>query len=389
MKGFVLLEQMLLYARSAAFHGLRQKAMCLVMEEIIVSPAFLGKMYPSVLAHVKILSENVGTEEEADRALDGEKGLIQVAQAGFEIWIHRSYVGALHAALQHKWEREWGYEDSLVHTRVLVECLEKVRCQAVLYRMEGLTKELHGPGLQMAEPAEIKHRMAHLNVWTVAKVYSSSDIILFRPASGAGNGMEHYPVGNPASRDCGLVVTPINYMGTEYHVRLTPNIVRHADEVLISHPAAAEDLNKMRSVRQKRRSCALVMNRLEKVPAQRIGGFRIEVTVRAPTLSMAKMQIEGTPLLDIEFWTSWNDRIRVNPKVEVCLANKDSFMSNARWICTQATLLQPIGDDERGLATPAQKRATEDMMSAIGWQVDRVQGTRLSEETGWWTQKGE
>jgi len=72
---------------------------------------------------------------------------------------------------------------------------------------------------------------------------------------------------------------------------------------------------------------------------QSLGGFRIEVTVKAPTIKEAKKMVDKTSLLDPNYWLGIGDGPHAPELLKARLITKKGLLDNANWVYHQANQL--------------------------------------------------
>jgi hypothetical protein len=226
------------------------------------------------------------------------------------------------------------------------------------------------------------HLMAYLNEWDIGITFKSPLIYLFKPTLGKTSGMSCYPMVNPLSRDYGSIQTFINWNDTRYKVKIYPRLV-HTIKSFNSR-LQGEQLATVRGIKRRAKACVQMVQRLAKVPNAEMGGFRIEVSVQAPTLDIAKRWVEGTPLLNINFWREpWGQGVE-GQKIDVLLTNKESLLLNANWIIQRGYRLKHLTGRDIYKPTKIQCQVVTDILSSLGWNAGKSKPTPSLDNKAWW-----
>jgi hypothetical protein len=115
-----------------------------------------------------------------------------------------------------------------------------------------------------------------------------------------------------------------------------------------------------------------------------LGGFRIEVTVKAPSLREATRAVRRTGFLDPEYWLGLGDGPHSRLPISAKLVERKAFLENANWVYQQAV----VGNVFRGQAgdkpSKQQVQALTDILNALGWNGGIRSPTKSLSAHAWW-----
>lgn len=116
-----------------------------------------------------------------------------------------------------------------------------------------------------------------------------------------------------------------------------------------------------------------------------LGGFRIEVTVKTPSLREATRLVQSTNFLDPAYWLGLGDGPHAGHLLKAKLVNRDSLLANANWVYHQATGHDIFHGYNSDKATKAQIQALTDVLNAIGWNSGLRSPTKSLAPNAWWS----
>lgn len=368
------------------FKSLTPSQMDVDKMEICMSPAHFLSKFGGPLSVVRLASHvpQRKSTDEGDRGHEFSDWLL-IAEMGFQLWIEPKYKAAFFDCLKafrtiqpapHDWVATYG--NALVPVTVFVRCLEGARCPTLRYKLYGQKLPLV-PRYIQGEPAQTGHPQAHLNEWDIGITFKSANIFLFKPTLGMSKEMTVYPLMAPAGRDYGSVQTNVWYNDTMYKVKIYPRIV-HVIKSFNSR-LQGEALTKVNGVRRRIKACVQMVQHLAQIPPGQLGGFRIEVSVQAPTLAIARTWVENTPLLDIKHWSSPGQE---GHRLDILITHKQAVLENANWLISREHSLKMIQGRDSNAPTRLQKQVAADILSGFGWNAGRWSVTKASDTSAWW-----
>ena len=115
-----------------------------------------------------------------------------------------------------------------------------------------------------------------------------------------------------------------------------------------------------------------------------MGGFRIEVTLKARSLEDATAKVATLPFMDINWWTDQVNHPEY--KVDIMVTSKAGVLANAGWVHQRAVDVGMLLGRNQDRAAVDQLQAVVDMLAGFGWNAG--QGTRRTvgmSTDAWWT----
>lgn len=354
--------------------------------EICMTPAHLLAQAGGTLAMTRLSSHapTSKTTREGDRGHEFSDWLL-LADLGFQIWVDPDYKEGFFKELKKlrtiqaaQYDFASSYGNALMATTKFVKCLQRAGCDTLRYKVYGHKNPLMMP-YYIGEPAEAGHPQAHLNEWDIGITYKSSHIFLFKPALGQSKYMKVYSMMTPAGRGYGSVQRNIVYNDTTYKVKIYPRIV-HVIKSFNSR-LQGETITKIAGIRRRIKASVQMIQHLHEIPESELGGFRIEVSVQAPTLAIAKQWVENTPLLDINYWYCPETE---DHKLGIFVTHKKPVLDNANWMIQRAETLNVIRGDDHRTPNDVQMQVAIDILSSLGWNAGKGQPTKSSSMSAWW-----
>jgi len=174
----------------------------------------------------------------------------------------------------------------------------------------------------VTEPAEARHEWAKYNEWDLGITFLDNKIWLFRATRNRVHGIQYYPMIIPASLDYGTVNITAQYKRRNFSVKIYPRIV-HVLKSLSGIP---------KTIHGMRRQVIAAFNMIHKLSTkndQSLGGFRIEVTDKVPTLKAAKKIVDKTSLLDPNYWLGIGNGPPAPKLLKASLITKKGLLDNA------------------------------------------------------------
>ncbi|RSH93591.1 hypothetical protein EHS25_006236 [Saitozyma podzolica] len=97
-----------------------------------------------------------------------------------------------------------------------------------------------------------------------------------------------------------------------------------------------------------------------------LGGFRIEVTVKAPSLREATRAVRRTGFLDPQYWLGFGEGPHAKHLISAKLFKRVAFLENANWVYQQATLGKVFHGQAGDKPSKQQVQALTDILNALG-----------------------
>ena len=118
--------------------------------------------------------------------------------------------------------------------------------------------------------------------------------------------------------------------------------------------------------------------------ANAIGGFRIEATVKAPTLHEAYRLVKATRFLDPAYHLGLDPHVETPTRLNGMLVTHEAFLENANWVFQQANRAQLFKGRSTDKPTATQVQALIDIYNAFGWNSGLRPPTRSTNPDAWW-----
>lgn len=215
------------------------------------------------------------------------------------------------------------------------------------------------------EPAEVNHRWAEHNEWDLGKTFTSPHIWLFGSESGRRHGIKRYTMVVPCSLDYGSVNLDVTHDRQNLTVKIYPRIVL----VIKSFNSSLQSNipRTLSGVRNQVAAAARMLHNLTGKDESSLGGFRIEVTVKARSLQEATARINRTDFLEPSYWLGHEPGPHARKTVSARLLPRQAFLDNALWVQQQATDLKIFLGDSNARPSSQQLRVLTDILNAVGW----------------------
>jgi hypothetical protein len=238
------------------------------------------------------------------------------------------------------------------------------------------------------EPAQPEHIFAKYNSWDIGKTFGSPFIWLWANTTSFPD-ITTFPMIIPASLDFGSVQLDVSFNGKQYGIKIYPKLV-HAIKSINSQVGGTIPRSTF-GLKAQVKSALAVIHGLASLDIRDIHGFRIEVTVQAPTLRQATRLVELTPFLQPAFWL---DPAQTHPelahlKLAAKLVQVKTLLANANWMHRKLEDSGHLFQRDSSTPTRLQLQCVIDMMAAFGWNKGLRKVTKSLDPTAWWTQVGD
>nr|XP_018263419.1 uncharacterized protein I303_04913 [Kwoniella dejecticola CBS 10117]OBR85577.1 hypothetical protein I303_04913 [Kwoniella dejecticola CBS 10117] len=330
--------------------------------EISLSPNEYLRRFNDALAMVQLASHTPKMKpgDNASHNYDFSNWLL-LANSTHQLWVHPSIKEPFITELKrtqvvqladHPLQATNG--TVLVPVVVFVTCLKKAGCETLYLKAYGQKLPLAEPYLTN-EPAQADHKFSKFNQWDIGKNFNSSLIWLFQSVNPLGKEASIYPMIIPGSLDYGSFNLKVTYNSKIYTIKIYPQLVH----VIKSYNSKLQrNVAKTVAGIKKNSNMALqLIQQLSKTPTYEIGGFRIEVTITARTLTEARAEANDLPFYNVNFWLQPppGDFERYQLKAIIC--NKTALLDNANWVFQQASTTGFFKGRNADTASPAQLQA--------------------------------
>ena len=275
--------------------------------ELVLSPEEYLNRFKDSLADIQLISRaplrKLHTTYHRGPAFDR---YLLLAEATHQLWVDLRYKEPFFEQLNRYHIAQPGtldFQASLgnVHlpTTVFIHCLMAAGCDTIRLKAYGQKMPMTDDFLH-TEPAQTDHRWAEHNEWDIGTSFASPYIWLFASATGRRHGITHFPMLVPGSCDYGTVNLRQSHRGRHFSVKIYPRLV-HVIKSFNSHLQGGIPRT-LRGVRNQVEAALRMIHSLTGRDGMGLGGFRIEVTVKAPSLREATRAVRRTGFLDPEYW---------------------------------------------------------------------------------------
>lgn len=374
------------HAMAGAHMVVRRQPLDVDMWEIAMSPEEYGRRFSTVLASVELACHATAVPMGRNGHAPEFKSWILLGKNNHHLWVHPDIKSAFFDELC---KRRIIFESTspliatygspVIPMSEFVRCLIKARCTTLWIKVYG-QKLAIGRGPLDEEPAQSTHPKAIHNQWDLGVNFKSSNIWLFGNAA-TNKSLTTFPMLIPASLDLGSVMGEIEHEGTPYGFKVYPRLV-HTIKAFRSKLQG--DIPKtLRGIKYKTQAALSIVQFLGTVKPEEIGGFRIEVTVGAPTLAEARDKVLATPFFDSGFWLNPPEPYTAY-KLKATLVTKDGLLGNADWVYRQHTLANPFVGTANAKPTKVQVKIMTDVLASFGWNGGKRRPTKSLAGKAWW-----
>ncbi|UZJ53650.1 hypothetical protein CBS101457_002970 [Exobasidium rhododendri] len=116
------------------------------------------------------------------------------------------------------------------------------------------------------------------------------------------------------------------------------------------------------------------------------GGCRVEASVFAPTMQLAKAQIDATPLLDLKTYTKEEEHAHLY--LECQTLSMECLLANSRRLLRRAQQLRIFVGRHSGTTGALHRQVSIDLCNSIGFNFGRPgKPTKWDKELPWWSEE--
>jgi hypothetical protein len=389
MKGFQEIVNYSLSDQDLIYKSIQQGPLDLDKMDVLMSPGHYLGHFSTPLAVLRLschvpLQKRTFSEEMDEIYEDW----LLLAESNHQVWIEPYYKEDFFKELK-KWrtvqpaKSSWvsSYGSAFVPVSMIVHCLRTIGCRTIRYRAYGQKLPLVQPFYNgQCPPSDNGHPHSKFNTWDIGITFKSPFIFLFKPTLGMSKDMSVYPMVCPGSRDFGSVQMSMDYMDTLYKIKIYPRLV-HVIKSFNSR-IQGEPITNIRGVGKRIKASVQMVQLLSKVPVQDMGGYRIEVTVQAPSLDIAMQWVDRTPYLNIHYWSCPGQS---GHKLDILVTDKQHLLHNSNWVIQRLSTLDIVQGRDSNNPNKVQRQAAADVLASFGWNAGREKPTRSLDTTAWWT----
>lgn len=387
MDKFRLLDE--LGNREVILDGAKRKPMDVDRWEMVISPAEYLRRFKDTLADVQLISRapmrKLHTTHHRGPAFDR---YMLLGEATHQLWVDVRHKEAVLEELN-KFNvvqpGRFNYQATLgnthVPTAVFIHCLDAAGCDTIRLKAYGQKMPMLEEFMQ-TEPADVDHRWAEHNEWDIGTSFDSPYIWLFASATGIRHGITHYPILVPGSRDYGTVNLKVKHGARHYSVKIYPRLI-HVIKSFNSHLQGGIPKT-LRGVQSQLAAGLRMIHSLTGKDPMGLGGFRIEVTVKARSLAEAAKLVRRTPFMDPRYWLGQGDGPHAKHRLSAKVVERGAFLENANWVYQQAQLGGIFLGGHDIKPTRQQIQALTDVFNALGWNNGLRTATKSLAADAWW-----
>jgi hypothetical protein len=115
-----------------------------------------------------------------------------------------------------------------------------------------------------------------------------------------------------------------------------------------------------------------------------LGGFRMEVTIRAPTLRAAVELVSDSPLLNICEYLHPTQELTEDYQIRQKTFTKAEFVQNCKTMFTAGKNCHLFQGRDAGKVGKIEQQKITDLQAAFGWSLGHRKPTRWSTPNAWW-----
>lgn len=268
-----------------------------------------------------------------------------------------------------------------ITTSVFIHCLLQAGCHTIRLKAYGQKTPL-GPRFVNNEPGSVDHKWAVYNEWDIGMNFASPYIWLFESATGRRHGITHYPMMVPGSRDFGTVKVVATHRQQRFDIKIYPRIVH----VIKSFNSRLQGMvpRTLHGVGTQVTGAIAMIHNLSSKDAGDLGGFRIEVTVKAKTLEEGAARVRETPFMNPSYWLAVGDGVHSPLPLNARLLSKKNFLDNASWVQQKAADDEILDGNNNDKPTCVQIQVLTDILNSLGWNSGLRRPTKWSSNDAWW-----
>lgn len=188
----------------------------------------------------------------------------------------------------------------------------------------------------------------------------------------------------PSSLDYGSVNLDVTHDRQNFTVKIYPRIVH----VIKSFNSSLQSNipRTLSGVKNQVAAATRMLHNLAGKDESSLGGFRIEVTVKARSLREATARINRTNFLEPSYWLGRGPGPHARKTISARLLPRQAFLDNALWVQQQATDLKIFLGDNNARPSSQQLRVLTDILNAVGWNNGLRSPSKSLEAKAWWNQ---
>jgi hypothetical protein len=371
-----------------ALESLEQGPMDVDRWEMVISPTEYLRRFKDTLATVQLVNRApIRRLHSANTSGPAFDQWLLLADSTHQLWISPKYkddffleLDEYQVAQPGQFPLQASMGRALVPTSVFIYCLIQTGCDSIRLKAYGQKMPLDVQFLR-SEPADVNHRWAKHNEWDIGTTFKSPDIWLFDNIGGRTRGVERYPVMIPVSLDYGTVNIKATHKRRKFKIKIYARLV-HVIKSFNSHLQGSIPTTLSGVCNQVQAGLSMIHNLSGKV--NDLGGFRIEVTVRAASLRDATRFVNETRFLDPKYWLGVGPGPHARTLLQARLIPGQSLLDNANWVYQRAAEAQVFKGDNNRRPSAIQIKALTDILNALGWNRGLRRPSKSLSLDAWW-----
>jgi hypothetical protein len=186
----------------------------------------------------------------------------------------------------------------------------------------------------------------------------------------------------PGSRDFGTVNLKLSHDNQHYAIKIYPRIVH----VMKSFNSKLQGSipKTLGGARKQAEAARTILHKLNGKSATDLGGFRIEVSVKAVSLAAAVDKVKATPFLDPEYYLGLGQGPASPILLSARLVTRDDLFANAHWVHQKATDEKLLDGDSNVKPTPRYIKILTDIFNSFGWNGGLRRPSKSFDPGAWW-----
>ena len=357
--------------------------------EITLTPAGLQQRFSGSMPVVRLSNHiNKRPYDSASQGAPEFSHFMLIAEAVHELWVNRELKQALVTQLQKfqliqpaKDPGLLSYGKAIFPISNLTQALTDARVNSIRLRLYG-QKLTITPALLANDPGEASHPLARWNVWDIGTTVHSPFIWLFSPAHGSHPDITLFAMVSPGSGGFGSINVRTRYNNRDLTIKVYPTLV-HALKSINSQIQSKVPTT-LAGLRAAKDTSLAVINSLSDISPNQLGGFRMEVTLEAKTLTEASDFVRNSPFLNLEFWLNPMPAAYNHLKLEAKVLTKETLMMNTNWVFEHIGKSDVLKGNNSAKPKPYQVQGMVDLLASFGWNVGLRRVSKPGMTPSWW-----
>lgn len=263
----------------------------------------------------------------------------------------------------------------------LVHFLQQVGCGTVRVQAFGMKCPLHM--LASQEPAD-ETTLQKNNTWDLGRFYMTNSISLFTMADThlPRHKGTKYPMLTPLGEEHGSLKFYIDFKGQKVLVKIYSRVV-HTIKAVAPYMGKM-DAKTVKALRARMNQLENVLEAYQEADEQTLGGFRMEVTIRAPTLRAAVELVTDSPLLTIGEYLHPTTELTQDYQIRQKTCTKAELIANCTRLLEAGKASNLFQGRDSGKVGAVEQQKITDIQCALGWSPGQKKPTPSKTPNPWW-----